>query len=256
MTAAFQPRTSGPAHHGPSRFFASPPRAPRSRHARPAKRVAGQKTASRNFFSAAPKTCPEIAPQVTHTHQESLTYVFVFVSGCVSAPNSGANGVGALTAGDVLTAAVSNLSIKGGSDAAFGVGASAVVDRGVNGGSAKIDAIAGGGIIAYAGIEGKIVTSSKDPTFSLSVLGAAGLALGFNADITMNRAPVDITFSNGARIPVWYPTLNGLSFFIGVGVGGELKVGRPDPSFNLGTVEVDNKSNFKKSGPLGPNGGG
>jgi hypothetical protein len=31
---------------------------------------------------------PELLPQVTETHQESLTYVFVFVSGCVVAPNN------------------------------------------------------------------------------------------------------------------------------------------------------------------------
>ena len=88
MTAAFQPRTNGPAHRGQSRFFASPPRAPRCRHARPAKRRAGRKTAPGIFFAAAPKPCPEAATQSIGTHQESATYVFVFVPGCAVAPNS------------------------------------------------------------------------------------------------------------------------------------------------------------------------
>jgi hypothetical protein len=89
MTAAFQPRTNGPAHQGGSRFFASPPRALRHRHARPAKRLAGQKTAPGIFFAAPPKTHRETPSQSLGTHQESVTYVFVFAPGCAVAPNSG-----------------------------------------------------------------------------------------------------------------------------------------------------------------------
>ena len=89
MTAAFQPPRTASARPGGSRFFASPPRAPRRRHARPANRLAGQKTAPGIFFAAPPKTHPETVTQVTNPHQESATYVFVFVSGCAVAPNSG-----------------------------------------------------------------------------------------------------------------------------------------------------------------------
>ena len=91
MTAAIQPRTTGPAHLSGSRF-ASCRRAPRFRNTRPAKRVAGQKTASRNFFRATPKPRRETAPQATGTHLESRTYRYVFAPGCVVAPNSGETG--------------------------------------------------------------------------------------------------------------------------------------------------------------------
>jgi hypothetical protein len=58
----------------------------RARNARPAKCVAGSKTASRKIFSAPSNPRLENAPQVTNTHQESVTYVFDFASGCVVAP--------------------------------------------------------------------------------------------------------------------------------------------------------------------------
>ena len=92
MTAAFQPPRTASARPGGSRFFASPPRAPRHRHARPAKRLAGRKTAPGIFFVPVPKTRPETVTQVTNPHQESATYVFVFVSGCAVAPNNAATG--------------------------------------------------------------------------------------------------------------------------------------------------------------------
>jgi len=88
MTAAFQPPRTAPARSGGSRFFASPPRAPRHRHSRPANHRADRKTAPGIFFVPAPKTRPETVTQVTNTHQESATYVFVFVSGCAVAPNN------------------------------------------------------------------------------------------------------------------------------------------------------------------------
>lgn len=100
MTAAFQHRTTGPAHLSGSRF-ASCRRAPRFRNTCPAKRVAGQKTAPRDFFRAAPKTRLAPLSQVTETHQESCSYRYVFVSGCVVAPNS-ADGM----PGDALKALV------------------------------------------------------------------------------------------------------------------------------------------------------
>jgi hypothetical protein len=89
MTAAFQPRTTGPAYLSGSRF-ASCRRAPRFRNTRPAKRVAGRKTAPRNFFRATPKPRRELLPQVTGTHLESRTYRYVFAPGCVVAPNNAA----------------------------------------------------------------------------------------------------------------------------------------------------------------------
>ena len=93
MTAAFQPRTNGPAHWGQSRFFASPSRTqrhgPRHRHSRPANRRADRKTAPGIFLAPAPKTHRETPSQSVGTYQESTTYVFVFASGCAVAPNSG-----------------------------------------------------------------------------------------------------------------------------------------------------------------------
>ena len=86
MTAAFQPRTTGPADLS-GRRFASCRRAPRRRNARPAKRVAGQKTASRNFFRVPLKPRRELLPQVTGTHLESRTYRYVFAPGCVVGPH-------------------------------------------------------------------------------------------------------------------------------------------------------------------------
>jgi hypothetical protein len=84
------PTTTGPRSGG-SRF-ASPPRAwrraPRSRNSRPAKRFAGSKTASRKNFSRPSILRPELFPQVTETHQESVTYVFDFAPGCAVAPNN------------------------------------------------------------------------------------------------------------------------------------------------------------------------
>lgn len=114
MTAAFQPPRTAPARPAGSRFFASPPRAPRHRHARPAKRLAGQKTAPGIFFAAPPKTHPETVTQVTNTHQESATYVFVFVPGCAVAPNNAGQWQEGLY-GD--TAYAGNPAIYGGSPA-------------------------------------------------------------------------------------------------------------------------------------------
>lgn len=95
MTAAFEHRRSRPVNRGQSRFFAplsrAQRRALRSRNTRSENRLAGRKTAPGIFFAPAPETRREAAPQVTTTHQESATYVFVFVSGCAVAPNSGAS---------------------------------------------------------------------------------------------------------------------------------------------------------------------
>jgi hypothetical protein len=87
MTAALQHPRSGPGKRlsglrGPSR------RAPRHRVSRLANRLAGRKTAPGIFWLHRPETRPESPLQLTETHQESATYVFVFVSGCAVAPNS------------------------------------------------------------------------------------------------------------------------------------------------------------------------
>ncbi len=96
MTAAPQPRTSGPARRGQSRF------APLSRTcrrdpsrwtARPANRLAGQKTAPGIFLAPARKTHQETVSLTLGTHQESGTYGFVFAPGCAVAPNSGYDAV-------------------------------------------------------------------------------------------------------------------------------------------------------------------
>jgi hypothetical protein len=92
MMAAIQHRTNGPAHHGQSRFFASPSRAqriaPRCRHSRPAKRTAGQKTASGIFFAAPPKTRPESRSQTLGLHQQNSVFAYDFASGCAVDPNT------------------------------------------------------------------------------------------------------------------------------------------------------------------------
>jgi hypothetical protein len=158
MTAAFQPRTNGPVNRGQSRFFASPSRAPRRRNPRPGKRLTGRKTAPGIFFAAPPKTHPETATQSLGTHQESVTYVFVFASGCAVAPNSTASsgvnwgqfGKGVLSlaggvAGAVITMAETPLSVTG-------IGVVAVV------GSATASA----GAIGY-GIGNIVAAFSGDP---------------------------------------------------------------------------------------------
>ena len=95
MTAAIQHRTHGSAHQGGSRFFASPPRTPRHRIARPEKRVAGQKTASGIFFAAPPKTRRENPSQTLGTHQKNWVFAYDFASGCAVAPNNADKGLGA-----------------------------------------------------------------------------------------------------------------------------------------------------------------
>ena len=92
MTAAPQPRTSGPARRGQSRF--APPsrtcrRDPSRWTARPANRLAGRKTAPGIFLAPARKTRQETVSLTLGTHQESSTYVFVFAPGCAVGPNSG-----------------------------------------------------------------------------------------------------------------------------------------------------------------------
>lgn len=94
MTAAIQHRTSGPAHRGQSRFFASRiwRRAPRHHDARPENRVAGPKTAPRKIFSTTAKTHLENASQTLGTHQENYVWAYDFASGCAVAPNSAPTG--------------------------------------------------------------------------------------------------------------------------------------------------------------------
>ena len=115
MTAAIQHRTSGPAHHGQSRFFASPSRVqrhgPRCRHARPANRVARPKTASRIFFAPGPKTHLANASQTLGTHQATWCWGYDFASGCAVAPNS----VNSANATGVAGAAGQGVSLADGS---------------------------------------------------------------------------------------------------------------------------------------------
>jgi hypothetical protein len=99
-------------------------RASRWQNARPANRLAGPKTASRKFFSRPSILRPELLPQVTETHQESLTYVFVFVSGCVVAPNS--------AGGSALGSRLRSVPLVGGMLGAVADIASGEVKYGVN----------------------------------------------------------------------------------------------------------------------------
>ncbi len=94
MTAA-TPRTTTSPRSARSRLASSSciRRCPTSRqNTRPAKRVAGQKTAPRIFFAAPSKTHPETATQSVGTHLESVTYVYDFAPGCAVAPNSEVGG--------------------------------------------------------------------------------------------------------------------------------------------------------------------
>ena len=86
--AALQHPRSGPQRRlnglrAPSR------RTVRHRSSRPTNRLAGRKLTSGFFRSAPPTRTWQLPSQVTNTHQESTTYVFVFVPGCAVAPNSG-----------------------------------------------------------------------------------------------------------------------------------------------------------------------
>ena len=91
MTAAFQHRTSGPAYRGLSRFFAcsgTQRHGPRFRHSRPAKRLAGRKTAPGIFLAPTLETRPEATTQTLGLHKETCVFGYDFASGCAVAPNS------------------------------------------------------------------------------------------------------------------------------------------------------------------------
>jgi len=91
MLATTQRMTTTSPRSARSRFFAcsrAQRRAPRLRNARPAKRVAGQKTASRIFFRTAPKTRQENVTQTLGTHQENWFCGYDFALGYTVAPNS------------------------------------------------------------------------------------------------------------------------------------------------------------------------
>jgi len=167
-------------------------------------------------------------------------------------PGSGLTGEEILT--DVISGASTNLSLKGGADAAYVVGASGNIDRTVNGGTAKIDAIAGMGATAYAGVEGKLWDTGTDSTFSFGGKIAVGPALGFDVDVKLNPVTLYV-FQDGSSVGFRYPTLPRASFFFGAGIGLSGKLSHPDPSLNLGTLSVDNKGNYRRSGPLSGLGG-
>ena len=85
MMAALQHPRSGPERR------LNGLRAPsRHRPLRPANRIAGRKLTSGFFRSVPPTRTWKLPSQVTNTHQESATYVFVFVPGCAVAPNNAA----------------------------------------------------------------------------------------------------------------------------------------------------------------------
>ena len=230
MTVAFQPRTNGPAHRGQSRFFASPPRAPRHRHARPAKRLAGQKTAPGIFFAAPPKTHPETVTQVTNTHQESTTYVFVFAPGCAVAPNNaGASGNSSgVTFGFGVTANVPGSS------------ASATYTK--NNLNLNVTAAVQGGFSVIAGPTMTVRTGVSGPTvFSLGGTLGAGLAGSLNLDFTVKSVfGLDIL-----------PELTDFTVQGGWGAGASGKLGLPSPSLNLIDVNVT-PNGVQKGGVLTP----
>jgi hypothetical protein len=101
MTAPIQHRTTTGPRFGGSRFFASPPCAPRRQKARPEKRVAGRKTAPGIFFAPVPERHLEVATQSLGTHQENSICYYGIVSGCAVAPDS-AGTTGPATWGTVL----------------------------------------------------------------------------------------------------------------------------------------------------------
>jgi hypothetical protein len=98
MMSAPTRSTTGPRRSGRSRC-ASPGR----RNARPANRVAGQKTASGIFFAAPSKTHWENPTQTLGTHQQNLVCGYDFASGCAVAPNSTATTTTGATWGDALS---------------------------------------------------------------------------------------------------------------------------------------------------------
>jgi len=130
----------------------------------------------------------------------------------------------------VLGAAFQNLSIVAGGSVAEGVGVDAHVSHDVNGGSAAADAVLGFGAAAYAGVQGTI--GNSDPTFSVGATGGLGVVAGVS--VGFNIATVSVF---GADINVPYPS--GVTFTLGVGAGGEAKVGVA-PSANVTTVNVSN----------------
>jgi len=73
-------------------------RASRWQNARPAKRVAGQKTAPRKIFSRPSILRPANATQTLGTHQANYLWAYDFASGCAVAPNSVTSGWPTVTA--------------------------------------------------------------------------------------------------------------------------------------------------------------
>ena len=116
MLATTQRMTTTGPRSGGSRFFASPPcvwqRAPRSRNARPANRLAGRKTASRNFFRTPSKSRLETATQTLGTHQENYVWAYDFASGCAVAPKSGGQNVYITSAGDSVPLTPGSLTMS------------------------------------------------------------------------------------------------------------------------------------------------
>jgi hypothetical protein len=93
MMAAIPRTTTGSARPGGSRFASAPRvwrRAPRRRHVRPENRVAGRKTAPRNFFRAAPPRARQTLLLILILHRENPSAEWQLVLGCVIDPNNAA----------------------------------------------------------------------------------------------------------------------------------------------------------------------
>jgi len=142
-------------------------------------------------------------------------------------------------------ALLSNISIVGGGGYGLGLAANGEVARNLNGGSLAVDGGLGLGGAAYAGIKGVIGADRSD--FTIGGVGGAGLAGGISIGFDVHH----FSYLGGT---INLPLPNNVTFFGGIGAGGEGKVDI-QPAANIVTVNVGNGGQVSSSGILGGSSG-
>ena len=142
-------------------------------------------------------------------------------------------------------ALLSNISIVGGGGYGLGLAANGEVARNLNGGSLAVDGGLGLGGAAYAGIKGVIGADRSD--FTIGGVGGAGLAGGISIGFDVHH----FSYLGGT---INLPLPNNVTFFGGIGAGGEGKVDI-QPAANIVTVNVVNGGQVSSSGILGGSSG-
>ena len=164
-------------------------------------------------------------------------------------------GASTSTPSDILNAGLSAITVKGGADIGYGVASSATVSRPVTdatGGKGSVDVTVGGGAIAYTGFEGKIPLfspGSGNPTFSFGATTAAGIAIGGTLQCEIRTQVLFTAFGTTYSIRYIVPT--SIDPFLGIGIGGSLKLEKPTPATTVIEVKIDKSGNAESGGLLG-----